>query len=146
MPLRIEPLDDPMAAGCPCCGEGGLRGFVYDGDEPHSVYFAESGGMGAKPVVLVGVATGRWAADAPAEERACIVFACSKGDRGLEANPTIPYLLAFPEFKQLGVGVEPEQASKHPMYTRMRASLDAIVEHDPRLAHLRGGRPRFSAD
>src|SRR5690606_965963 len=107
MALRIEPIEDPMAPGCPCCGEGGLRGFVYDGEEPHSVYFAESGGMGARPVVLVGLATGRWAADAPAGERACFVFACTRGDGGLEVKPTIPYLLAFPEFKQLGDGVEP---------------------------------------
>ena len=148
MGLRIEPLEDPMAAGCPCCSEGGLRGFVYDGEEPHSVYFAESGGMGAKPVVLIGIATGRWAADAPASERACIVFACTKGASELEAKPTIPYLLAFPEFKQLGEGIEPKSAASHAHYERLRATLDAIVAQDARLAHLRPGREgvsRFSA-
>lgn len=145
MALRIEPIEDPMAPGCPCCGEGGLRGFVYDGEEPHSVYFAESGGMGARPVVLVGLATGRWAADAPAGERACFVFACSRGDGGLEVKPTIPYLLAFPEFKQLGDGVEPETASQHAMHERARKTLDAILEQDIRLAHLRNGRSRFAA-
>lgn len=148
MTLRIEQVEDPMAAGCPCCSDGGLRGFVYDGEEPHSVYFAESGGMGAKPVVLIGIATGRWAADAPASERACIVFACSKGARELEAKPTIPYLLAFPEFKQLGEGIEPDTAATHAHYERLRATLDAIIAQDQRLAHLRSGRDgasRFSA-
>lgn len=148
MTLRIEQVEDPMAAGCPCCSDGGLRGFVYDDEEPHSVYFAESGGMGAKPVVLIGIATGRWAADAPASERACIVFACSKGARELEAKPTIPYLLAFPEFKQLGEGIEPETAAAHAHYERLRATLDAIIAQDQRLAHLRSGRDgasRFSA-
>jgi len=146
MSLRIEAIDNPLEAGCPCCGEGGLRGFVYDGEEPHSVYFAESGGMGAKPVVLIGVATGRWASDAPVDERACFVFACSKTDKGLESKPTIPYLLAFPEFKQLGAGVEPDVASEHALYARAIATLDIIIEQDTRLAHLRSQRSRFSAD
>lgn len=146
MALRIDPIEDPMAPGCPCCGEGGLRGFVYDGDEPHSVYFAESGGIGAKPVVLIGVATGRWAADAPVGERACFVFACSRNDADLDAKPTIPYLLSFPEFKQLGVGVEPESAADHALHERARETLTAIIAQDHRLAHLRSGRSRFSAD
>jgi hypothetical protein len=146
MALRVEAIEDPMAPSCPCCGDGGLRGFVYDSEEPHSVYFAESGGVGAKPVVLIGIATGRWAADAPAAERACFVFACSKGASGMEAKPTIPYLLSFPEFKQLGAGVEPESESDHPMHTRARATLEAIIDQDRRLAHLRGGRSRFQAD
>ncbi len=145
MALRIETIEDPLAPGCPCCGEGGLRGFVYDADEPHSVYFAESGGMGAKPVVLIGIATGRWAADAPKEERACFVFACSKVGDDAETKPTIPYLLAFPEFKQLGAGVEPEEMEAHPMFAQARATLDAIIAQDERLAHLRSGRPRFAA-
>jgi hypothetical protein len=146
MPLRIEAIENELAPGCPCCGEGGLRGFVYDGEEPHSVYFAESGGMGAKPVVLIGIATGRWASDAPVDERACFVFACSRGEAGLEVKPTIPYLLAFPEFKQLGLGVEPEAADSHPMFARGRATLDVIIDQESRLAHLRSGRSRFSAN
>lgn len=150
MALRIEPHEDAMAAGCPCCSEGGgARGYVYDGEEPHSLYFAESGGMGSRPVVLIGLASGRWASDAPADERACIVFACSKGARELEAKPTIPYLLSFPEFKQLGVPVEAEAAAGHPLYPRLRATLDAIIAQDERFAHLRSrseGASRFSAD
>jgi len=144
MALRIEPVEDPMAPGCPCCSDGGLRGFVYDAEEPHSVYFAESGGMGAKPVVLIGIATGRWAADAPASERACIVFACQKGEGELDARPTIPYLLSFPEFAQLGAGIEAEAAAEHPFYGRLRETLDAIVRQDARLAHLRSTRDRGS--
>ena len=146
--LRVEPIEDPLAAGCPCCSEGGLRGFVYDDEQPHAVYFAESGGMGTKPVVLIGVAAGRWAEDAPMEERVCFVFACTKGAAEIDAKPTIPYLLAFPEFKQLGLGVEPEDAERHPMFGAMRATLDAIVAQDARLAHLRPGRAgsRFVAD
>lgn len=148
MVLRVEPIEDPLAAGCPCCSDGGLRGFVYDGEEPHAVYFAESGGMGDKPVVLIGLAVGRWAADAPACERACAVFACSKGKTALEARPTIPYLLAFPEFKQLGAPIEAADVESHSLYPILRASLDAVVAQDARLAHLRPGRAgsRFVAD
>lgn len=146
MPLKVDPIEDPAAPGCPCCSDGGLRGFVYQDDEPHSVYFAESGGMSASPVVLIGIALGRWASDAPAAERACFVFACSKGDAGLVAKPTIPYLLAFPEFKQLGQPVEPADVPSHALHSQVRDTLDAIVAHDHRLAHLRGGRQRFAAD
>jgi hypothetical protein len=146
MTLKIEPIEDAMSPGCACCGEGGLRGFVYEDEEPHSVYFAESGGMGAKPVVLVGVATGRWASDAPQDERVCAVFACSMEESGLLARPTIPYLLSFPEFKQLGVGIEAEDLPQHAEHPRLRAVLDAIIAQDDRLRHLRSGRARFSAD
>jgi hypothetical protein len=145
MPLKVEPIEDANAPGCPCCGDGGLRGFVYEDEEPHSVYFAESGGVSASPVVLIGIATGRWAADAPAGERACFVFACSRSNKGLETKPTIPYLLSFPEFKQLGVAIEPEVSSEHPMHERALQTLADIVTNDHRLAHLRSGR-RFSAD
>lgn len=146
MPLKVDPIEDSTAPGCPCCSDSGLRGFVYEGETPHSVYFAESGGMSASPVVLVGVAIGRWASDAPATERACFVFACSKSEAGLVAKPTIPYLLSFPEFKQLGVAVEPDVARTHAMHAQVRETLDAIIAQDHRLAHLRSGRPRFVAD
>ncbi len=151
MSLKVEPAEDPMAAGCACCdGGGGLRGFVYEGDEPCAVYFAESGGMANKPVVLIGFAIGRWGADADMTERACVVFACSAGEGATQIKPTLPYLLAFPEFRTLGVGVEPEEAEGHPNYARMREALDAVIAQDPRLAHLRADpaarRPRFSAD
>lgn len=146
MPLKVDPIDDPAALGCPCCSDSGLRGFVYEEETPHSVYFAESGGMSASPVVLIGIALGRWAADAPAAERACFVFACSKSDAGLIAKPTIPYLLSFPEFKQLGIAVEPDESQTHALHAQVRETLDAIIAQDHRLSHLRGGRQRFVAD
>ena len=148
--LRVDPANDETAAGCPCCDGGGLRGFVYEGDEPHSVYFAESGGMSNKPVILIGIITGRWASDADMTERAGLVFACSQSDDGPDIRPTIPALLAFPEFRSLGVGIEPEQAQNHARFAVLRQTLDAIIAQDPRLAHLRRDpaqrRPRFVAD
>jgi hypothetical protein len=146
MPLKVDPIEDPAAPGCPCCSDSGLRGFVYEEETPHSVYFAESGGMSANPVVLIGIALGRWASDAPATERACFVFACSKSETGFSAKPTIPYLLSFPEFKQLGVAVEPADSQTHAMHGQVRETLDAIITQDRRLSHLRGGRQRFVAD
>jgi hypothetical protein len=151
MSLKVEPAEDPMREGCACCeGGGGVRGFVYEGEEPCAVYFAESGGMANKPVVLIGLAIGRWGSDADVNERACVVFACSADEGSAQIRPTIPYLLSFPEFRTLGVGVEPEQAEAHVNYPRMREALDAIIAQDPRLAHLRADpaarRPRFSAD
>jgi len=134
-----------LQAGCPCCtGEGGLRGFVYDVDEPVAVYFAEAGGMASKPVVLIGLAIGKWGSESPKTDRACAVFACAKGDAETEVKPTIPYMLAFPEFPSLGVGVEPEEAPAHALYPRMRETVDAIVSQDPRLAHLRPDSARGS--
>lgn len=149
MTYRVEPAEDPLAAGCPCCEGGGLQGFVYAGEEPHAVYFAESGGMGNKPVILIGLVLGRWASDAAKEERACLVFACAPGEKGAGAHcaPTIPALLAFPEFRDLGLPVEPEQAPAHPLFPAFRATLDDVIAQDERLAHLRpGARPRFIAD
>lgn len=148
--LRVEPAQDEDAAGCPCCEGGGLRGFVFENETPHSVYFAESGGMANKPVILIGIVTGRWASDADLNERIGLVFACSQSDDGPDIRPTIPALLAFPEFRTLGVGIEPEQAQAHTSFALLRSILDAIIAQDARLAHLRADpaqrRPRFIAD
>lgn len=148
--LRVEPAQDETAAGCPCCDGGGLRGFVFEGERPHSVYFAESGGMANKPVILIGIVAGRWASDADMSERAGLVFACSQSENGPDIRPTIPALLAFPEFRTLGTGIEPEQAQAHTSFAMLRCTLDAIIAQDSRLAHLRADpmqrRPRFSAD
>lgn len=148
--LRVEPAEEKTAAGCPCCEGGGLSGFVYEGEAPHSVYFAESGGMSNKPVILIGIVTGRWASDADMSERTGLVFACSQSDDGPDIRPTIPGLLAFPEFRTLGVGIEPEQAPTHARFAVLRQTLEAIIAQDPRLAHLRDNpaqrRPRFVAD
>lgn len=148
--LRVEPAQDETAAGCPCCEGGGLRGFVFEDETPHSVYFAESGGMASKPVILIGIVTGRWASDADMSERVGLVFACSQSENGPDIRPTIPALLAFPEFRTLGIGIEPEQAPAHTSYALLRQTLEAIIAQDSRLAHLRADpmqrRARFSAD
>lgn len=148
--LRVEPAQDETAAGCPCCDGGGLRGFVFEDETPHSVYFAESGGMGNKPVILIGIVTGRWASDADVSERVGLVFACSQSGDGPDIRPTIPALLAFPEFRKLGKGLEPEHAHSHMSFALLRSTLDAIIAQDARLAHLRADhmqrRSRFLAD
>jgi hypothetical protein len=148
--LRVEPAQDETAAGCPCCEGGGLRGFVFENETPHSVYFVESGGMANKPVILIGIVTGRWASDADISERVGLVFACSQSGDGADIRPTIPALLAFPEFRTLGKGIEPEQAQGHTSFALLRRTLDAIIAQDARLAHLRADpgqrRPRFVVD
>lgn len=149
--LRIETAEDPMDGyGCACCaGDGGARGFVYDGEEPLAVYFAEAGGMSAKPVVLIGVVIGKWEGETTTADRSCFVFACAKDGAASEKTPTIPYLLAYPEFPALGVKVEPEEAGAHPRFAQASAVIDAILDGDPRFYHLRPDdaprRSRFSA-
>ncbi|MGE3248219.1 MAG: hypothetical protein AB7F96_21625 [Beijerinckiaceae bacterium] len=150
---RIETAEDPMGAGygCPCCsGDGGARGFVYEGETPLAVYFAEAGGMSNKPVVLIGIVIGKWEGDTKTADRDCFVFAVSKDAGKTEIVPTIPYLLAYPEFPALGTKVEPEVAPDHAGFARASAVLDAIIDGDYRFLHLRGDdaprRSRFAAD
>ncbi len=151
--FRIEPADDPASAGygCPCCsGDGGARGFVYDGEDPLAVYFAEAGGMSNKPVVLIGMVIGKWEGDTTTADRDCFVFAVAKEAGKVEKTPTIPYLLAYPEFPALGTKVEAEAAPAHAGYARAKAVLDAIINGDHRFYHLRPDdaprRSRFAAD
>lgn len=150
--FRVEMAEDPMAGyGCACCsGDGGARGFVYDGEDPLAVYFAEAGGMSNKPVVLIGVVIGKWEGETTTADRDCFVFACSKDDKGLEKTPTIPYLLAYPEFPALGTKIEPESAMEHPVFTKASAVVDTIIDKDHRFYHLRPDdaprRSRFAAD
>lgn len=151
--FRIEVADDPMGAGygCPCCsGDGGARGFVYNGEDPLAVYFAEAGGMSNKPVVLIGVVIGKWEGETTTSDRDCFVFAVAKEDGKVEKTPTIPYLLAYPEFPALGTKVEAEAAQGHPVFARASAVVDTIIDQDHRFFHLRPDdaprKSRFAAD
>lgn len=149
--FKIEPAEEMTGYGCACCnGDGGARGFVYEGETPLAVYFAEAGGMSSKPVVLIGTVIGKWEGETKKEDRACLAFACSKTDGKLNKEPTIPYLLAYPEFAALGEKVQPEEATAHAEFSRAGEIIDAILDQDPRFAHLRPDdaprRSRFAAD
>lgn len=148
---KIEPAEEMTGYGCACCnGDGGARGFVYDGETPLAVYFAEAGGMSSKPVVLFGIAIGKWEGETKREDRAILAFGCSKREGELEMEPTIPYLLAYPEFAMLGEKVQPEEAAGHAEFQRAQDIIDAVVDQDPRFSHLRPDnaprRSRFVAD
>ena len=120
-------------------------------DDPLAIYYAESGGMANKPVVLIGVAIGAWEADTTKAQRSCIVFACSKPEGApRQMTPTIPYLLGFPEFPMLATVIEPENAADHPDYQRLVEVCGEIIANDARFMHLRDDpaarRARFAAD
>ena len=149
--FKIEPAEEMTGYGCACCnGDGGARGFVYEGETPLAVYFAEAGGMSSKPVVLIGAVIGKWEGETKKEDRVCLAFACSKSEGTFEKEPTIPYLLAYPEFTMLGEKVQPEEAAAHAEFARAGEIVEAIVDQDPRFAHLRPDsaprRSRFIAD
>ena len=148
---RIEVAEELMGPGCACCtGDGGARGFVYDNDDPRVVYFAEAGGYGGKNVVLMGLVIGKWEGETKKEDRASFCFAVSREHDAVQREPTIPYLLAFPEFPMLGEKVAPEDAAAHPGYGEAIAVCDAIIAGDHRFWHLRGEaaprNARFSAE
>ena len=106
--------------------------------------------MSNKPVVLIGIVIGKWEGETSTADRDCFVFACYKGDKGLEKTPTIPYLLAYPEFPALGTKIEPESAASHPVFAKACAVIDTIIDKDHRFYHLRTDDAprvsRFSAD
>lgn len=149
--FKIEPAEEMTGYGCACCnGDGGARGFVYEGETPLAVYFAEAGGMSSKPVVLIGAVIGKWEGETKKEDRVCLAFACSKTDGKFSKEPTIPYLLAYPEFVALGQKVQPEEAREHAEFERVSAIVDAIIDQDSRFFHLRPDdaprKSRFTAD
>ncbi|MBM3608916.1 MAG: hypothetical protein FJX29_10785, partial [Alphaproteobacteria bacterium] len=136
---RIEVAEEQIGPGCACCtGEGGVRGFLYDGEDPRAVYFAEPGGYGGKTVVLMGIVIGKWEGDTKQADRNCFCFALSFENGKLSRGPTIPYLLAYPEFVMLGVKIQPEEAQAHAGYSEAADICDAIVSGDHRFWHLRG--------
>ena len=143
---RIEVAEEVMGPGCACClGDGGARGFVYDQDNPRVVYFAEPGGYGGKNVVLMGLVIGQWEGDTKKEDRHCFCFAVSRDNDHVVREPTIPYLLAYPEFSMLGEKVQPENALSHSGYQEALSVCDAIIAGDYRFWHLRGeAAPRQS--
>ncbi|MBN9083415.1 MAG: hypothetical protein BGP04_14385 [Rhizobiales bacterium 62-17] len=149
--IRVEPGEDMLGFGCACCGsDGGVRGFIYDNEDPLAIYYAEAGGMSNMPVVLVGIAMGAWEAGTTKSQRTAIVFACSKPDNApRQTVPTTPFLLGFPEFPLLGETIEPEVAPEHKDYARLLELCDALIDNDARFMHLRNdpvARRRFVAD
>lgn len=143
---RVEFAEENFGPGCACCaGEGGARGFVYDGEDPLCVYFAEAGGYGGKHVVLMGLVIGKWEGETKKEDRQGFCFAVSRDAGVLTLEPTIPYLLAYPEFVMLGDKVEPENAREHAGFAQAQEICLAIIEGDHRFWHLRGEEAPRSA-
>jgi hypothetical protein len=144
--LIIQPSEQDDSATCPCCaGSAGVSGFVYDGQTPLAVYFAEPAGMINYPLLHLGIAIGRWGGDADANDRLRAVFSCRPGPQLELVDPTLP---SAPELTVLGRGLFPADAENHPKMTEFRAVAEAIIEKDPRLAAMRKERRthRFTAD
>jgi len=123
----------------------GISGFVYDGQTPLAVYFAEPTGMINYPLLRLGIAIGRWGGDASANDRLRAVFSCRPGP---QLELVDPYLPTVPELTVLGQGLFPVDAEDHPKMAEFRAVAEAIIENDPRLVEMRKERRthRFAAD
>jgi hypothetical protein len=144
--LIIRPNEQDDIATCSCCaGNPGVSGFVYDGETPLAVYFAEPTGMINYPLLRLGIAIGRWDVDAIANDRLRAVFSCRPGP---QLELVDPYLPTVPELTALGQGLFPADAEDHPKMTEIRAVAEAIIEKDPRLAEMRNEARihRFAAD
>ena len=144
--LVIRPNEQDEIATCSCCaGNPGVSGFVYEGETPLAVYFAEPSGMLAYPMLRLGIAMGRWGGDTLAADRLRAVFSCRPGPLLELVDPFLP---TVPELTALGIGVFPAQADVQPKLADFRAVAAAIIEDDPRLAEMRKERPfhRFVAD
>lgn len=144
--LVIQPNEQDEIATCSCCsGNPGVSGFVYDGETPLAVYFAEPTGMINYPMLRLGIAIGPWAGDSVAADRLRAVFSCRPGPM-LEVVD--PYLPTVPELTILGLGLFPADAEAHPKMAEFRTVAEAIIEKDPRLAEMRNERrsSRFAAE
>lgn len=144
--LIIRPNDQDELATCSCCsGNPGVSGFVYDGEAPLAVYFAEPTGMINYPMLRLGIAIGSWGGDTVANDRLRAVFSCRPGP---VLELVDPYLPTVPELTALGVGLFPADATAHPKIAEFRTVAEAIIAKDPRLAEMRNERPthRFAAD
>ena len=122
-----------------------MNGFVYAGQTPFAVYFAEPAGMINYPLLHLGIAIGPWGDDADANDRLRAVFSCRPGP---QLELVDPYLPTAPELTALGQGLFPPDAKDHPKMAEFRAVAAAIIEKDPRLAEMRNERRphRFAAD
>jgi hypothetical protein len=144
--LVIRPNEQEEIAACSCCaGNPGVSGFVYDGETPLAVYFAEPTGMINYPMMRLGIAIGRWGNDAVAADRLRAVFSCRPGPQLEIVDPFLP---TVPELAALGQGLYAAHAEDHPQFVQLHAVAIAIIEEDPRLAEIRGERRghRFAAD
>jgi hypothetical protein len=144
--LVIRPNEQDEIATCSCCaGNPGVSGFVYDGETPLAVYFAEPIGMINYPMLRLGIAIGRWGGESVAADRLRAVFSCRPGPQLELVDPFLP---TVPELAALGQGLFPAAAEDHPQLAELRAVAAAIIEEDPRLADMRNERRahRFAAD
>jgi hypothetical protein len=149
--LFVQPTEDG-SGGCPCCaGDQGMRGFVYDGEEPLAVYLVEPIGISGYPMIRLGLVIGEWAKKTTEDDRVAFCFSCRPVDGAAELTPDVPYLGAFPELTMLGRELTREALAADPALPRYREVALAVIEQDPRLGLIAGrGEPahvpgRFSA-
>lgn len=151
-PLVVRPAEDDLFASCACCaGEAGVRGFVYEGEEPRAIYFAEALGMPHFPLIKLGVALGAWDKGARAQDRVRFAFLCKPTPAGPDMEPAEPELAGAPELSLMAAPVTAADLASHPQMETFRQTAKAIIEQDWRLVAIKGGeaaapRRKFSAE
>ena len=151
-PLIVEPAESDLVACACCAGEGGLRGFVYEGAEARAVYCVEPIGATTYPMIKLGIAVGEWGPGSPVGSRVSLALVCKPTPNGPGLTPAEPKMLAFPELETLGLPLSaaelPHAARRDDLYGIARA----IIDQDRRLAAIReagaapGQNRRFSAE
>ncbi len=113
-----------------CAGNPGVSGFVYDGETPLAVYFAEPTGMINYPLLHLGIAIGRWGDDSVATDRLRVVFSSPSRTAVRTRRSCISRQYRTYHARK---GAIPCRCRASPNMAELRTVAKAIIESDPRL-------------
>lgn len=149
--FNVEPLQDEMALGCPCCepGPSGLRGLVYEDKTPHALYSAKPSRISGGPLLMT-VTVGPWQRENSFRDRKTVALTCVRRANGLDVQAAEFDMDVWADMMGQGIPLTRSELEHDADYAQIVRLARAIVNQDRRLAALAAGTPpthgRFSAD
>jgi len=117
---------------CDACGSGYVlaKGFIYDDDEPHAVYFAALHNHGS-PEAWIDVILGTFGTEDFSDH---VTFGCRVGDVEGQSEPAatlVPAAQPYSASALFGRKLSREDALPHPMLASFWRVVDFVLVEDP---------------
>jgi len=138
--LNVEPLEDAMPLGCPCCTPmpSGLRGLVYEDKTPHAIYSARPSRFDDGPM-LMSITVGRWEEKTTAADRKTVALTCFSRPDGPEIRAADFDAAGWPDMVGVGQPLSRSELEHDADYAAIIRLARAIMHQDRRVAMLAVG-------
>lgn len=148
--IRIEPSNESRAFLCDHCQKlyGATRGFVFEGESAHALYYAAMHDCGRSAAVYLAVGLGeRMEEDGVFGDVRSVTFKVEPSEAGVEINVVDASESPWSRARSLGEMMNAEEAIAHEKFQEFLHTADHIVIADRIIGeHLASSVSRTETD